>query len=218
MLFNHIILAVLWIVYCVLHSVLASQWLKKKLQQRMKNFKWYRLWYTLFAFLFLIAVIYYQITIPAIQLFLVTDFIFITGLIIAFAGLLLMIICIRKYFMSLSGLRSLVVENFNNELKISGVHQYIRHPLYLGTFIFIWGLFMVFPYSTLLIANSIITVYTLIGIELEEDKLIAEFGEVYRHYQTRVPRLIPFLKPTGKSERIVGRNEDFTDLIADDAK
>jgi protein-S-isoprenylcysteine O-methyltransferase Ste14 len=195
MILNHIILAMLWMLYCVLHSVLASEWLKKKLRQRMKNYKWYRLWYTIFAFVFLIALLYYQVSIPTLELFAMSNLIFVTGSIVCFSGIIIMAICIRKYFMNLSGLRSLVIENFSNELQITGIHKYIRHPLYLGTFGFIWGLFLLLPYLSLLIANTIITVYTLIGIGLEERKLINEFGESYLKYRSAVPKLIPFLKP-----------------------
>jgi protein-S-isoprenylcysteine O-methyltransferase Ste14 len=195
MLLNHIILAMLWIIYCALHSLLASEWLKKKLRQQMKTYKWYRLWYTLFAFLFLVVVLYYQIIIPAHKLFSINGFILMAGSVLCFSGLVMMAICIRKYFMNLSGLRSLFIENFSNELQITGIHRYIRHPLYLGTFGFIWGLFLLLPYLSLLISNIIITVYTLIGITLEERKLINEFGDKYLKYQATVPKLIPFLKP-----------------------
>lgn len=194
MVLNHIILAILWMVYCVLHSVLASQKVKKAVQQQMKNYKWYRLWYTIFAFLFLAAVIYYQIRIPTLQLFASTNLVLLPGVFLSVSGLLLMLICIRKYFMSLSGLRSLLIENYSNELQIKGVHQYVRHPLYLGTFAFIWGLFLLFPCLSLLIADVIITVYTLIGIELEEQKLVSEFGKKYVDYKKSVPKLIPLFK------------------------
>lgn len=93
--------------------------------------------------------------------------------------------------MGLSGLRSLVQEENYSELHISGIHRYVRHPLYLGTFLFIWGLFIVFPTLSLLISNSVITIYTLIGIKLEEKKLVLEFKEQYKAYQKTVPKLIP---------------------------
>lgn len=191
MIFNHIILATLWVVYCVLHSVLASEWLKKRLRKRMRNYKWYRLWYSLFAFIFLDFLLYWQIRIPTVKLFLSAGFVFVIGGILSLSGLFLMGICIYKYFMNLSGLRSLIIENFSNELQIQGVHRYVRHPLYLGTFAFIWGLFLLLPYLSLLIAIVIITIYTLVGIELEERKLVTEFGDSYVHYQKTVPKLIP---------------------------
>jgi len=157
----------------------------------MKNYKWYRLWYTLFAFVFLALLLYCQIKIQTIKLFPQADVVFAVGSILSLSGLVLMSLSVYKYFMSLSGLRSLIIENFSNELQIKGVHRYVRHPLYLGTFAFIWGLFLLIPYLSLLIVNAIITIYTLIGIELEEAKLVNEFGDRYVHYQRRVPKIIP---------------------------
>lgn len=192
MLLNHIILATLWMVYCVLHSVLASQGVKSKLQPRIK--KWYRLSYTIFSFVFLLALLYYQVSITTIKLFKPDNLILILGFLLSLSGWVLMLICIKKYFINLSGLRSLVIENYSNELQITGVHKHVRHPLYLGTFVFIWGLFLMAPYLSLLIANLIITSYTLIGIDLEEKKLVAEFGKDYEEYRKKVPKLIPFSK------------------------
>jgi len=194
MILNHIFLALLWIVYCVLHSVLASDWIKKNMRMRMKNFKWYRLWYTLFAFVFLAAIIYFEVEMATMQLFQPNSFTVIAGTVLSLSGLGLMFICIRKYFMNLSGLRSLFIENFSNELQIKGVHKYVRHPLYLGTFVFIWGLLLLMPLASLLISNTIITIYTLIGIGLEERKLLTEFGESYSKYRKTVPMLIPSFK------------------------
>ena len=194
MILNHIILAALWNIYCVLHSVMASEGIKKNLRRKMKNYKWYRLWYTLFAFVFLVVIVYYQVMMSTIELFNRSNFTFIVGIVLSFSGLVLMLVCIQKYFMSLSGLRSLIVENFSNQLQVTGIHKYVRHPLYLGTFLFIWGLFFLLPFLSLFIANVVITVYTLIGIELEEQKLVLEFGEDYRRYQREVPKLIPSFK------------------------
>ena len=192
---SHTILALLWIFYCVLHSLLASEEIKKNLQKSFeRNYKYYRLFYTVFAFLFLGALLYYQISIPTIELYSPQEIVFATGIILAFCGVILMLVCIKKYFIGLSGLLSLVQENASQDLIITGVHKYVRHPLYLGTFAFIWGLFLVFPYLSLLITDAIITIYTLIGIKLEEDKLINEFGESYKLYQKRVPMIIPFTK------------------------
>jgi methanethiol S-methyltransferase len=191
MILKHVMLALVWIIYCVLHSVLASEWLKSRVRPRMKNFKWYRLWYTLFAYVFLVALLYFQVTLPTIKMFTSQGIVLVLGAVLCSSGLALMAVCIKKYFMSLSGLRSLVTEGFSNQLEITGVHRYVRHPLYLGTFSFIWGLYLLFPYLSLLIANSIITLYTVIAIRFEEQKLVAEFGDSYSKYMATVPKLIP---------------------------
>ena len=60
---QHIVLAVGWVLFCVLHSLLASirlkQWMAKKTG---KAFKYYRLYYSLFAFAGLAAILLYQFT------------------------------------------------------------------------------------------------------------------------------------------------------------
>ena len=193
MLLNHVILALLWIVYCLLHSLMASVGIKNWLEKISgSSYRYYRLFYSLFSFFFLVIILYFQFMLPTIMLYKVDALIFAFGSVLGLSGLVLMLFCIKKYFMSLSGLRSLIQETSHNKLLITGIHRYVRHPLYLGTFSFIWGLFLVKPDLSLLIANSIITVYTLIGIKLEEDKLIGEFGESYKNYQQSVPKLLPF--------------------------
>jgi protein-S-isoprenylcysteine O-methyltransferase Ste14 len=93
---------------------------------------------------------------------------------------------------------SLFNEGKKNPLIFTGLHKYVRHPLYLGTFIFIWGLFVLFPLLSLLIADIVITIYTLIGINFEEEKLISDFGKEYTRYQNMVPKIIPFSKTKRK--------------------
>ncbi|HEU4473079.1 MAG TPA: NnrU family protein [Flavisolibacter sp.] len=188
---HFIFLAVLWTLYCVLHSVLAGSRLKKNLKNNLgERYKYYRPAYILFAFASLIAIVWYQLGLGGRRLFEPGWFAY-AGLAIMASGLLLMLVCIRKYFMSLSGLRSLMNERHGSELMISGIHKYVRHPLYLGTFAFLWGLFLALPELSLLISNTIITAYTLLGIRFEEKKLEEEFGESYRRYREQVPKLLP---------------------------
>ena len=190
---SYVLLGFWWVLYCFLHSLLASLWLKQKAQKLMgQGFVHYRLLYTLFAFVSLFALVFYQLNLTPVLLF-TSTLAFYTGLVIALFGLILMGICIKKYFMSLSGLRSLFQERPSHQLIISGVHRYVRHPLYLGTFAFLWGFFLVKPHLSLLISNTIITLYTVYAITLEETKLVDEFGEDYRRYQAAVPKLLPRL-------------------------
>lgn len=192
---KHLILGMLWLLFCVLHSLLASLGIKQWMRTRLgKSFKHYRLGYTLFAFVTLGIVIYYQIRLVSPFVFTPTVITQAAGIVIAVTGLMIMGICIKKYFMSLSGLKSLFQESPTNTLMIGGIHRFVRHPLYSGTFTFIWGLFLFYPVLSLLITNLIITVYTLIGIELEEKKLEAEFGTDYKTYKQKVPKLFPALR------------------------
>ena len=159
-----------------------------------KSARHYRLLYTLFAFISLAALLYFQLQLESPLLFTRGVTSLVVGVLFVAVGGILMGICIRKYFMSLSGVRSLFQEQVSGRLMITGIHRYMRHPLYLGTFIFIWGLLLLFPYLSLLIACAVITLYTLAAIPFEEAKLVEEFGEDYRRYQRQVPRLLPLRK------------------------
>ncbi len=82
------------------------------------------------------------------------------------------------------------------ELTVPFLYRLVRHPLYLGIFIFHWAT----PYMTaerLMLAVGI-TIYLYVGIAFEERDLVQEFGEKYLQYRKRVPKLIPITKPKAK--------------------
>ena len=69
-------------------------------------------------------------------------------------------------------------------------YKLVRHPLYLGT---IQELLMVPPTTVGHLLFAVLnTAYILVGIMLEERDLTALFGDEYRRYRARVPKLIPF--------------------------
>lgn len=196
---QHLMLAVLWAVFCALHSLLASLWWKRNLQGMMGGlFRYYRLFYSLFAFASLGAVLYYQLSLTTPLIFRGNTLSIGSGIFISTGGLCIMMICIRKYFLNLSGIKSLYLndDQATNQLQISGIHRYVRHPLYSGTFLAIWGFWLLYPTLSLLVADLVITAYTLLAIGWEEQKLEAEFGDQYRRYKQQVPRLIPLLRKT----------------------
>jgi len=199
----YLVLAIGWIIYCVLHSVLATTTVKR---WAAENFwflsRYYRLCYTLFAFAGLVALLLFMRSLPTQLVFVPNSISKGAGILLGLSGLVLMLLCISRYFVSLSGITSLFRETpCSGKLIVSGVHRYVRHPLYLGTFAFVWGIFLYFPLYTLLISFLIITIYTVMGIRWEEQKLVAEFGEEYRKYQREVPKLIPGVRriPSGSS-------------------
>jgi len=192
MLQSLIILAAGWILFCVIHSLFASLWFKKYVERKMgRQFKFYRFYYTMFAFVSFAVIMTYTFTIDSPRIFESHSAVNIAGTIVTLSGFIIMSICIHKYFIHLSGIKTLLENTSDQELMITGIHKYVRHPLYSGTFIFIWGLLLLYPYWSLLIADSIITIYTLIGLQLEEQKLEKEFGEKYTVYKNQVPMLIP---------------------------
>ncbi len=186
------ILALSWIVYCVLHSVLASLEVKLFFKKAGNRFcRYYRLGYTIFATVTLIFVLWFQYSFKSFYLIHSLYLKYFSFLLLVLPGVIIMVIAISKYFKLLSGVRSLFMSNPSANLKIDGIHKYIRHPLYLGTLLFIWGVFFIFPLLTNLISVVIITLYTVIGIKFEEKKLLREFGDAYADYIKKVPAIIP---------------------------
>lgn len=70
------------------------------------------------------------------------------------------------------------------------LYRIVRHPLQFGL------LLMFFAVPTMTVGHMLfavsMTVYMLIGLHFEEIALVRTFGDAYRDYQRRVPRLIPW--------------------------
>jgi protein-S-isoprenylcysteine O-methyltransferase Ste14 len=77
-------------------------------------------------------------------------------------------------------------------LRLSGLYRYVRHPGYFCGLVVIW----LTPAMTvnLLVLYLLFTLYFYVGSMHEETRLVVEFGEAYKEYQRRVPRLIPRLR------------------------
>ncbi len=74
-------------------------------------------------------------------------------------------------------------------LHLDGLHRYVRHPLYAGLYLVLWGLVRdEFSLATALWAS----LYLMIGTRFEERRLIARYGTAYEDYRRRVPALVPW--------------------------
>jgi protein-S-isoprenylcysteine O-methyltransferase Ste14 len=192
---DHGVLLVCWILYCAVHSLLADGKWKKGVEQRMgPAYKYYRICYSLFATLSLAGLLWYHFTFPSDPPMINGKLIYYTGILLAVTGASIMVICIHKYFFNLSGIDVFFKKSSVSPTKLEqrGLHRFTRHPLYLGTLMFSWGLFLMMPYPQHLIANVVMTVYIVVAISWEEKKLLAEFGSAYREYAEKVPRLLPW--------------------------
>jgi len=195
MITNHILLALAWSLYCLLHSVLASKGIKNYLKQKLgRKVSYYRIFYNLLSTVLLILILAWQIKTPTKRIWTPFFMQYPFAIFMIIAGFSGMVFCLRKYFITSAGFRDLFYEGGRPVLVIDGIHKHVRHPLYLTTFIFVWGILLVYPVWSMLIFNIIITVYTLIGIQLEEKKLLNVFGEQYNEYRKRVPMIWPRLR------------------------
>ncbi|MGC8750401.1 methyltransferase family protein [Hydrotalea sp.] len=191
------ILIIFWIAFGFIHSLTATLWFKEWVKAKMGHwFKYYRLMYSFFALISLLGVLYYQFHIPSKILIPHAQILSISGMLIATAGLVLMGLSVRGYFFNISGLDVFLKKEKVSVLNTAGIHQLVRHPLYLGTLLFIWGWLFIAPSSSNLVSSIMITLYTFIGMYFEEKKLLREFGSAYRIYQQKVPMIVPLLKKT----------------------
>lgn len=189
---SHWMLVLFWVIYYVLHSVLAATSVKfffKKMLGRL--FRFYRLGYSILVTIALIFLLKYQYSFFSETLINVSLLKYLSIVFLVLPAGWIMFISVKKYFLLLSGVRSVYEVAPAAELKVDGIHKFVRHPLYSGTILFVWGLFFIFPMLNNLIAVLLLTSYVLIGIGFEEKKLILEFGLKYENYMSTVPALIP---------------------------
>ena len=178
-----------------MHSLLADAKIKLHLENVLgKFYRYYRPAYSIIATVTLALILYFQYSFDSEILFNLPVTKYTALIIFAIPGFIIMLISIFKYFKTVSGVQSFYNDKPSTELQLKGIHRYVRHPLYSGTLLFIWGLFFIFPLLNNLIAVIIITFYIMVGVKFEEKKLVAEFGELYRAYKLKVPMLVPHLK------------------------
>ena len=174
-----------WIIYFFVHSLMASIRVKNYFSSNWPRiFTYYRIIYNVIAIVglgFLLVISFHQspqITQP------------ILGGIISFIGFVLLILAFRSFNLSeFFGFKSEAI----SELVVTGMYQYVRHPLYFGTMIFIAGLYLLIPSDIMLSILVISYLYIWIGSRLEERKLRALYGESYVTYAKKVKSLIPYV-------------------------
>lgn len=158
-----------------------------------ESYKFYRLVYSVFAALSLGFVVWYHFHITGVLLWNMSLAETATAAITGSAGLIIMGICIKKYFIDLSGIDVLLKRKPAQGLQVGGLHKFVRHPLYSGTLLFVWSVFLWQPLLSNLISCICITAYTLTGIYFEEKKLVQQFGEAYKKFAAKTAMLIPGL-------------------------
>lgn len=184
-------LSLAWLVYFGLHSLLASHASKAWVERHWPRLRpGYRLAYNLLATLLLVWPLWLLVRQPGPMLWEWTGIgsWLANGLaLLAVAGFLL---SSRAYdtldFLGLRQWRS--GEVMAGGFSLSTWHRYVRHPWYSFGLVILWTRDMS---AALLVSALWITGYLVVGSRLEERKLIAELGDVYRRYRERVPALVP---------------------------
>lgn len=94
----------------------------------------------------------------------------------------------------IQGWRELFRARQKNSLVTTGLYRFVRHPQYTGLFIGLFGEGVVHwpTIFSVAIFPVIVLAYYLLA-RREEKKVIEQFGDEYRVYQTRVPMFVPRL-------------------------
>jgi len=113
---------------------------------------------------------------------------------LALGGAVLLVAALRGYdlgrFSGLAQWRHVGADFVEDErLRSDGPHAYMRHPLYVGAMLLLWGLVR----NELQLATALwASLYFIIGAIFEERRLIAIHGDAYRAYRARVPAFLPW--------------------------
>jgi methanethiol S-methyltransferase len=187
-------------VFCISHSFLASNGVKKLFQNRFGNLiAYYRIAYNIISVIsfFILYLFLPHIDITLYDLPNPYDLMILFLQLLSFIGL----IWSARYFSSgeffgFNQIKRFREGNYNpvdldesSTLRIEGPYKYSRHPVYFFSIMFL----VMRPVMTLtyFIIVVIFVSYFYIGSVLEEKRLIEKFGEAYTNYQKSVPRIIP---------------------------
>lgn len=196
-------LSLLWAAYGALHSLLATTGAKRFAARRWPRLMpGYRLAYNLVAALALLPILWVLARHPGPWMWrwhglpawvMNAAALLAAGLLVSGAGYDL------AEFLGFRQLRDGRAGGEDQEpFRISPLHRVVRHPWYSLSLVILWTRDMS---SGLLVSALWITAYIVLGARLEERKLLARFGPVYRDYMARVPGLVP------RPWRILGRGE-----------
>lgn len=190
-----LLLAFVWLLYGTIHSFMASNFFKNLAAKALdKYFRFYRLMYNILAFVLLIPVFAVQFSTDKETLWQASLYQSVIGKFISVWGVFLIATALQGYNLSEFSGFDFGKNQEKNEFKNDGLLKYMRHPIYFGILLLVWGMFVADASTRSLTGAVAVTIYLFIGIYFEEKKLIEVFGEKYKRYQQEVPMLIPFLK------------------------
>ncbi len=196
---NLLLLGLLWIIWCTMHSLMISQLMTGFMQRLLGDrFRYYRLFYTVSACVSLMPLLFLtrlgrgDIVISWQWPWQIGRFVLLmTASVLFWAGA-------QRYDMRLFlGIEQIrcgkphLLLSETEEFAATGVFGLTRHPWYLGSLLLIWSILPAYSPEDLLV-SAILSGYLIIGTVLEERKLVAEYGEKYRRYQRQVSMLLPW--------------------------
>lgn len=180
-------LVLMWVVFAVVHSGLASGTIVRGVGARLGKY-----YLPLYSLIVLLILIHYH--------FVAEDTIFwhphwlvkIIAAILVLGGFAVIVVSLWKHVLNYSGIATLLGMETNNDFERDGLHKYVRHPMYTGVLFFLWGVFLGYPYENNLISAVCFTLYCFVGIYFLERKLTAKYGDSYQQYKKKTNWLLPY--------------------------
>jgi len=186
--------ALLWLSFGAGHTVLTMPSVKQRFEPMLGG--GYRLSYNLLAVVHLgVVLLIGRVLLSSNRFDLLNSWPFsLLSMMLVVLGILLMLLALRQYdlgqFSGLAQMRTAKSDRSVNlePLSVSGMNRWVRHPLYSGLFLFLWGgALSPLGFWTAVFAS----VYVIIGAYYEEQKLLIVYGDAYAEYKSRVPAFFP---------------------------
>lgn len=196
-----IVIILLFVVFGISHSFLASRELKSRIAAKYGDYiAFYRLGYniiSLISFMLILEIaprpdmIIYDLNGPYDIIIFALQALSLLGLMWTASSLDWMeffgISQIKRWY---HGTYSIAELDESGTLITRGLYKYSRHPVYLFSILFL----ALRPEMSLFYLVSLVCIiaYFYIGSLYEEKKLISRFGNEYVEYMNTVPRILPF--------------------------
>ncbi len=193
---SYMLLSLLWIAWCVMHSALISIKVTDLIKHIMGDkYRFYRLLFNTFSVVTFVPLLIYSRHLRTEPLFTWVGYMRILQYCLIILAAVLLLMGARHYsILQFLGIQQILRKKFgvsltgSGEFDSSGILSMVRHPWYLAVIILLWARDLD---PVRIIYNAVLSAYLLIGTLLEERKLVLEFGDKYKLYQDQVSMFIP---------------------------
>ncbi len=190
----HLLILSVFVAYFVFHSLMASIMVKQWVAGHWPGFMpYYRLLFNALAIILSIPLVILTFLYPGEPIWQWHGTGFYLTSVLALLAVAGFVSSLKHYDLSeFWGTRQVREGNKSvhdqEQFQISPFHRYVRHPWYFFSLVIIWTRDI---YSVQLDVYLLLSCYFIYGSWLEEKKLLAYHGEVYKKYQQKVAGVFP---------------------------
>ena len=191
-----LVIGIYFVCWALFHSLLASLRVKRLAGRIFGEAakRWYRLGFVITAVLTLIPLLILLLRLPDFPLYSVAPpwrWLMMAGQLAALVLLIWTIMSTEP--LDFIGLKQIsrAGSPYRNTLTTHGLYRLSRHPMYFASMLVMW----LSPTMSvnLLTLFALMSLYFIVGSYHEEMLLVKQFGNEYKQYRRRVPRIFPGL-------------------------